>query len=187
MFGVTEKARSCPGLSPAVQVTKPRCRAPHSPSPAPVRAVGRPPAAVGASDDDGPERVGIVGFLRPVGDFYGHRQHNSPGTTTPNGGTVSFIEGNTTLATEPLAAGTAAWTAASLGAGQHVVTATYSGDGTNFAGSTTTVGPDSIITTVAGNGSATYNGDGIQATAALLSYPVAVAVGPPATFYCGFQ
>ena len=38
------------------------------------------------------------------------------------------------------------------------------------------VSPSGIITTIAGNGTAGYNGDGIAATAALLNYPSGVAV-----------
>src|SRR5262249_47023803 len=43
------------------------------------------------------------------------------------------------------------------------------------------VGPDGIITTVAGNGRAGYSGDGGLATQAQLSSPLGVALGPPGT------
>ncbi|MBI2877240.1 MAG: hypothetical protein HYY20_10190 [Candidatus Tectomicrobia bacterium] len=45
------------------------------------------------------------------------------------------------------------------------------------------VGPDEIITTVAGNGTAGYSGDGGPATAARLYQPRDVAVGPDGSFY----
>ncbi len=45
------------------------------------------------------------------------------------------------------------------------------------------VGPDGIITTVAGNGVAGFSGDGAQATAAQLSAPASVAVGSDGSLY----
>ena len=56
------------------------------------------------------------------------------------------------------------------------MTATYSGDGLDFAGSSSTLTPSSIIQTVAGTGVAGYNGDGIAATSAELNNPYGVAV-----------
>jgi DNA-binding beta-propeller fold protein YncE len=40
-----------------------------------------------------------------------------------------------------------------------------------------------IISTVAGTGSASYNGDGIQATEACLAGPSGLAFGPDGTLY----
>lgn len=51
-------------------------------------------------------------------------------------GTVTFLEGTNTLATVALSGGSASYTTSSLATGDHVVTASYTGDGSNN-GSTT--------------------------------------------------
>ncbi len=99
--------------------------------------------------------------------------------TTSNGvgmptGTVAFEEGSTTVGTGTLnASGVATFSTSALSVGSDTITASYAGD-TNFTGSSTVIGPNSIITTVAGSGTS-YNGDGIAATAAEL-FPMGVAV-----------
>ena len=100
-----------------------------------------------------------------------------PNTGTPTGGTVTFLDGATTLGTRTLNSGTATLQVSTLPVGTDVLMATYSGDGANFAGTSTVVGPNSIITTVAGsNGDSIYSGDNGPATAAGLGLPFGVAV-----------
>ena len=96
-----------------------------------------------------------------------------PNTGTPSGGMVTFKDGTATLGTSTLDAGTATLQVSTLSLGLHVLTASYGGNGANFAASATTVGPNSIITTFAGGGSA---GDGGAATAAALYDPAGVAL-----------
>ncbi len=96
---------------------------------------------------------------------------NPPSATTPTGGTVSFLDGNTTLATKNLSAGSATFSTTGLVVGPYVVTAVYSGDaafGTSHSG--TSSGP--TITTRAGGGV----GDGGPASAATLNIPFTVAI-----------
>jgi sugar lactone lactonase YvrE len=72
-----------------------------------------------------------------------------PGGATPTGGTVTFRDGAATLGTAPLVAGTAMFTtAAPLSVGVHSIVASYSGDGTTFAGSVSTVGVTSAFTQI---------------------------------------
>ena len=95
---------------------------------------------------------------------------------TPNGGTVTFYSGATALGPAvALVNGTATLTTSGLIPGLNIVSATYSGSG-NFAGSTSTVSPASIIQTVAGNGTQGYNADGVSATSSGLYSPSSIAV-----------
>ncbi len=98
-----------------------------------------------------------------------------PNTGTPTGGTVTFLNGSSPLGTAPLNSGTATLQVSTLPAGTDVVLASYGGN-SNFAASGTVVGPNSVITTVAGNGNSTYYGDENPATAAGLDQPPGVAV-----------
>ena len=61
----------------------------------------------------------------------------STGTAVPNG-TVTFMDGTTTLGTKTLSSGKAAFATTSLAIGAHLITAVYGG-GTNFNGSTSPV------------------------------------------------
>ena len=98
-----------------------------------------------------------------------------PSSTTPSGGSVTFLDGNTALGTVAVTSGTASLPGILLPAGTQVLSAMYSGDGTNFAASTTTVGPNSIITTVAGQYPG-YSGNGGPAIAARLNWPAGIAL-----------
>src|SRR5580704_9578442 len=84
----------------------------------------------------------------------------------PNGGTVTFFDSATPLGTAPVHCGTATLSSITLSVGVHVIAATYSGDGANFAGSSTALSPSSMIQTFAGTGVPGYNGDGILPTSA---------------------
>jgi hypothetical protein len=86
---------------------------------------------------------------------------------TPNDGTVTFFDNGTSLGAFPVSNGVAQFTSTTLTAGPQAFTATYSGDGTTYGGSST--GTASIIQTVAGNGTSGYSGDGGPATSAELS------------------
>jgi sugar lactone lactonase YvrE len=94
---------------------------------------------------------------------------------TPNGGSVTFFDGPTPLGTVPESDGTATLSLTTLTAGLHVVTAGYTGDGGNFAGSSSALGASSIIETVAGTGSPGYAGDNGAATSAELHDPTSIA------------
>ena len=92
----------------------------------------------------------------------------------PSGGTVTFFNGSVSLGTAPLNSGTATLQVSTLPVGTDLLTASYSGSG-NFAGSSTAIGPNSIITTVAGNGT-TYSGDEVPPPPPNWATPIAVAV-----------
>jgi len=79
-------------------------------------------------------------------------QPSNGGTTT---GSVTFLDGSTSLGTATVSSNAAQFTLANLSAGSHSITAKYSGDG-NFTGSTSssvtqTVNQASTTTTVASN------------------------------------
>ncbi len=87
----------------------------------------------------------------------------SAGGATPNGGLVTFSDQAGPIGSAALQNGVAEYTTSSLSTGTHTIMASYGGTG-NFAPSTT-----GTITTVAGNGTAGYAGDGGPATAAELA------------------
>jgi hypothetical protein len=98
-----------------------------------------------------------------------------PGTGTPNGGTVTFLDDGTAIGSAALSGGTASFTTSTLSYGVQQLTASYSGFGTSFCPSSSPTGglsSASIVTTVAGGSI----GDGNQATAAALAAPYCMAM-----------
>ena len=88
----------------------------------------------------------------------------SPGTTavTPTG-TVNFLDGATALASgKTLAAGKATFSINTLNAGNHTITAVYSGD-SNFQGSTS---PNKVVTVTGAKTTTTLTQLGTVTTAA---------------------
>lgn len=68
-----------------------------------------------------------------------------PGDGTPHGGTMTFKDGATVLATVPVPAGDATYLTRLLGVGSHVLSATYSGDA-NFNASGAAVSVTQVVT-----------------------------------------
>jgi len=104
----------------------------------------------------------------------------APGPGSPSG-TVTFLDGATTLGTGTLSAGTAAFTTSTLAVGSHSITASYGGD-TNFTGSTSalltqTVNKASTTTTVASSANPSVFGQSVTFTATVA--PVAPGAGSP--------
>jgi uncharacterized delta-60 repeat protein len=71
---------------------------------------------------------------------------NPPSGTTPTGGTVTFLDGSTTLGSTTLANGIAQLSTTNLAAATHTLTAAYSGNGSNFLGSSTPSGQSVAVT-----------------------------------------
>ena len=109
---------------------------------------------------------------------------DAPSTAVPTG-TVDFLDGVTNLGTGTLNnVGTATFTTSTLAAGVYrSIKAVYSGDGTNFAGSTAALEQISIIIPVAGTGIAGFGGDGGPASQAQLNQPEGVAVDASGNLY----
>jgi len=84
-------------------------------------------------------------------------------------GTVTFLDGTTVLATQPLTGNTAAYTTAALTGGAHAITARYDGD-VSYAGSTSaeltqTVDRKATATTLVSSTNPSTYGDSITLTA----------------------
>ena len=107
---------------------------------------------------------------------------HAPSPAVPTG-TVDFLDGATNLGTGTLNnVGTATFTTSTLAPGvYHSIKAVYSGDGTNFAGSTAVLEQISIIIPVAGTGKAGFSGDGGPATKPSSTTLRASRWTPPAT------
>jgi hypothetical protein len=105
-----------------------------------------------------------------------------PGTAAKPTGTVTFLDGTTTLGTATLASnGTAAFTTPSLSVGSHSITAVYSGDG-SFTGSssavlTQTVNKAATTTTVVSTANSSPFGKAVTFTATMSA--VAPGAGTP--------
>jgi sugar lactone lactonase YvrE len=99
----------------------------------------------------------------------------APGTGTPSGGTVTFMDGGTAIGSAALSGGTATFTTSTLVYGVHELTASYSGSGTIFWPSSTPAAgltSVSVISTVGGEGVV----DGVQPTATNLNDPYSTAL-----------
>jgi hypothetical protein len=92
----------------------------------------------------------------------------SPGSGTPTG-TVTFLDGTSTLGTATLSGGSASFTTSSLIVASHSITVSYGGD-THFTGSTSgaltqTVNKDGTTTTVTQSSSTSVYGQSVTFTA----------------------
>ena len=107
---------------------------------------------------------------------------NPDSTNLPTGGTVTFDNGNTILGSAPLVNGSASLSTM-LTAGTYSVTASYSGN-SSFSASTSTTSAAYIFNTV---GTGTYGNtvtvSGVPATSAELANPYGVAVASDGTIY----
>src|SRR6266516_3324899 len=105
----------------------------------------------------------------------------APGAVSPSG-TVTFLDGATTLGTGTLSGGTATFTTSTLAAGSHSITASYGGDG-NFNTSTSavltqTVNKANTTTTVASSANPSVFGQSVTFTATVAV--VSPGAGSPA-------
>jgi autotransporter-associated beta strand protein len=113
----------------------------------------------------------------------------APGAGTPSG-TISFLDGSTTLGTAALNNGSATWTSAALSVGTHTITAAYGGD-SNFNTSastalTQTVAQAGSNVTFSSSGSPTAYGQVATFTATVsASAPGAGVPSGPVTFLDG--
>jgi uncharacterized repeat protein (TIGR01451 family) len=98
----------------------------------------------------------------------------SSGGGTPTGGTVTFMDGATSLGTVALSGGTASVSTSSLSVAAHTITATYSGSA-GFSGSSGSVAQSvnkaSSTTVAAGSRSPTVFGEPVTFTATVAAIP----------------
>jgi hypothetical protein len=93
---------------------------------------------------------------------------SAPGSGTPTG-TVTFLDGGTSIGSGTLSGGTASFSTSALAVATHSITASYGGDG-NFNGSTSgavnqTVNQDGTTTTVASSVNPSSSGQSVTFTA----------------------
>ena len=100
-------------------------------------SAGPKPGREPGRDDHGRHLVGQPLGPRAVGDVHGHGESGIAGSGTPTG-TVTFMDGSTTLRTRTLTGGVATFTTSSLPIGTHPIKVVYGGD-TNFKSSTSAV------------------------------------------------
>jgi len=94
---------------------------------------------------------------------------DSPSSATPTGGTVTFLDGTTTLGATTLSSGIARFTTSALLLGQNSISATYGGD-TDFSGSNSpaldqVVGQSGTNTTLISSANPSVFGQGVTFTA----------------------
>ena len=99
---------------------------------------------------------------------------------TPSAGTVTFVDGQTSLGAAIVSHGTASLTvgAGVLGVGVHSITAEYSGDGANFSASNS-----SWVNTVAGTGIAGPVTNGVPGAVSQINDPVNPVVDSSGNVY----
>jgi hypothetical protein len=103
-----------------------------------------------------------------------------------NGGTVSFYDGGTALATQPVSAGSAVFTTSSLGVGTHPITATYTPASGLYVGSGSGVVEEVILPSgfrITLSPSTITLGPGASGTDGILLTSVGVFAGPLALSY----
>ena len=93
-----------------------------------------------------------------------------PASSTPNAGTVTFSANGVSLGTATVSNGVASLVTSAVPLGQDTVTAVYTGDANLFLGGSSTLGPSSLVTTVAGS---TNVGDNGSPTGAYPNVPYA--------------
>ncbi len=113
----------------------------------------------------------------------------APGTGTP-GGSVTFLDGSTSLGSASLSSGQASFTISTLSAGTHSITAVYQGS-TSFASSTTTalsqvINQATTATTLTSSASPTVSGQAVTFTAIVAAVPASAGTpGGSVTFLDG--
>jgi hypothetical protein len=110
----------------------------------------------------------------------------SGGTPT---GTVTFLDGTTTLSTQPVANGSASYSTSTLSAGTHMIAASYSGDSASSpsvsAAQTVTISANTVTVGLAASPTIVATGGAVGLTATLGSPSSTTAPTGSVTFYSG--